>query len=237
MNEKPRTSTTTLRTRRELLRRRRRERQFLVYGAILFAMGAVAFSAYSIYTGKVEGPFAEPFITKAGDFSSEITLPCPPKDSLPLPASEVMVRVRNSTDRSGLAGTALADLVGRGFQRGGANNFDEFEFEGTARIVFGVDGVQEGYTVARHFTDPVLVLDSREGAGVDVILGTKYESLVPLYNSNLDPTLQLTESAECLPANLIEPILAPSSYPKPSPAPSVTPTESLPPEDGDPGVD
>lgn len=237
MKDKPRSSTTTLRTRRELLRRRRRERQFLVYGAIVFAMAAVAFSAYSIFTGKVEGPFAEPFITNAGDFSSEITLPCPPKDSLPLPESDVMVRVRNSTEKPGLAGTALADLVGRGFQSGGANNFEEFEFEGTARIIFGVDGVQEGYTVARHFTDPVLVLDSRNGPGVDVILGIKYESLVPLYSPNLDPNLQLTEPAECLPASLIEPILAPSRYPEPSPVPSVTVTEGPPPEDDEPALD
>lgn len=208
-----------------------------MYGTVIFAMGAVAFSAYNIYTGKMEGPFAAPFITNAGDFSSDITLPCPPKDSLPLPESSVMVRVRNSTERAGLAGTALSDLIGRGFQSGGANNFDEFEFEGTARIVFGVDGVQEGYTVARHFTDPVLALDSREGAGVDVILGVEYESLVPLYDPNLDPNLQLTEPAECLLATLIDPILAPSKYPIPSPVPSVTPTESPTPQDNDPGVD
>ncbi|MBN2177387.1 MAG: LytR C-terminal domain-containing protein [Demequinaceae bacterium] len=226
MTDKQRPSTTTLRTRRELLRRRRRERQFLVYGTLVCAMGAAAFSAYNIYTGKVEGPFARPYITNAGGFSSEITLPCPPSDSYPLPESEVLVRVRNSTDKQGLASTALTDLVGRGFQSGGANNFEEFVFDGTARIVFGVNGVQEGYTVARHFEDPVLVLDSRNGAGVDVILGTQYDRLVPLYSTDLDPTLILTAPAECLPASLISPILAPSRYPVPSAAPTVEVTVS-----------
>lgn len=236
MNEKPRASTTTLRTRRELRRRRRRERQFLVYGVIIFAMGTIAFLSYQIYTGRIEGPFAAPFITAADDLSSDIMLPCAPPDSYPLKEAEVMVRVRNSTDKQGLAATALADLVGRGFQSGGANNFDEFPFEGTARIVFGIDGVQEGYTVARHFIDPVLVLDSRKGAGVDIILGKEYQALVPLNSPDLDPTLQLTATADCWPASLIDPILAPSRYPVPSPAPSVTVSPTTSPID-EPGQD
>jgi hypothetical protein len=222
-----------MKTRRELHRRRRRERQYLVFGALTFALGAIAYLAYNIFTGTIEGPFAAPYITVAGNFSSDITLPCPPSDTKPAPAGEVLIRVRNSTDRQGLASTTLSDLVGRGFLNGGANNFSGYEYDGTAQIIFGVDGVREGYTVARHFEDPELILDSRDGAGVDIILGSKFDILVPIYSADLDPELILTATAECLPAALITPVLAPRTYPQPSPGPTVEPSEEPPVYDED----
>jgi hypothetical protein len=225
-----------MKTRRELLRRRRRERQFIVFGALIFALGAVAYMAYSIYTGKIEGPFAAPFVTNAGNFSSDITLPCPPTNETPAPASEVLVRVRNSTERTGLAATTLSDLIGRGFLDGGADNFRAYEYEGTVQVIFGIDGVREGYTVARNFEDPELILDSREGAGVDVIMGTKFDKLVPIYSPDLDPELVLTATGECLPAALITPVLAPRNYPKPSPAPTVEPSNEPSSVSGDDGI-
>lgn len=198
-----------------------------MFGALVFALGAVGYSAYSIFTGKTEGPFAQPYVTNAGDFSSDVTLPCPPSDTKPAPAGEVLVRVRNSTQKQGLASTTMSDLVGRGFQDGGVDNFRQYEYQGTAQVIFGVDGVREGYTVARHFDNPELVLDSREGAGVDVILGLEFESgsLVPVYSPELDPELVLTAKAECMPAILITPVLAPRYYPNPSPTAAVEPSE------------
>ncbi len=228
MNDKQRASTTTLRTRRQILRRRRRERQFLVFGVLIFALGAVAFVSYNVYSGKTEGPFGKPFVSNAADFLSDVTTPCPPPGAVPLDSGEVTVRVLNSTDRQGLAATTLEDLVGRGFLSGGTANFTRFAYEGTARIAFGKEGVRQGYTVARHFDHPELVLDSRRGSAVDVVLGLTFDKLIPLYSPELAPDLQLTQTSQCLPAELVQPEPAPARYPvvevSPSPTPSPTST-------------
>lgn len=228
MTDKPRDSTTTLRTRRQILRRRRRERQFVIFGALVFALGALAFTAYGIYSGRITDVLTAPLTTPAHDFESEITLPCPPHDSTPLPEGEVLVRVLNSTKRSGLAATALADLVGRGFQSGGTGNFKKFEFPGTVRISFGPEGVLEGYTVARMFENPEIHLDAREGHSVDVVLGLDYDGLIPLGSPELDPKLIMTATSSCLGVDLIEPEPAPVNYPHdPEVSASATPTSTL----------
>jgi hypothetical protein len=236
VKDKPKASTTTLRTRREVLRRRRRERQILVFGVLICTLGALVFLSYNVYVGNTEGPFTRPFTTVAVDFQSDITLPCPPSGSEPLPASEVTVRVLNSTSRSRLASTTLNDLIGRGFLDGGSGNFKRFEFEGSARISFGRDGVQQGYTVALNFENPVLLLDSRRGTSVDVILGDEFDKLVPLYDPQLAPGIPLTAAAQCQPADLIDPEPAPLNYPlagvSPDPTASPSPSVSVSPPSG-----
>jgi hypothetical protein len=228
VKDKQKASTTTLRTRREILRRRRRERQLFVFGTLICVLGVVVYFFYSVYTGKAEGPFSRPFITAAAAYESDVTLPCPPSGAFPLSPSEVTVRVLNSTKRSGLASTTRDDLVGRGYLDGGTANFNRFQFEGTARISFGPDGVQQGYTVALNFEDPTLVLDSRRGTSVDVVLGTLFDKLVPLYSPQLSTEIPLTASAQCQPADLIEPEPAPFNYPVVgvSPNPTATPSPS-----------
>jgi hypothetical protein len=144
-------------------------------------------------------------------------------------AGEVTVRMLNSTDRQGLAATTLEDLVGRGFISGGTANFTRFKYEGTVRISFGIDGVHQGYTVARHFETPELILDSRDGTGVDVVLGDTFDKLIPLYSPELAADLQLTQATQCLPAIQIYPEPAPARYPlvgvSPSPSPSTSVSE------------
>jgi len=228
VSDKQRPSTTTLRTRREILRKRRRERQIFVFSVLIFTMGVLAFMSYNIYSGKTEGPFAEPFVSNAAGFTSDVTTPCPPPGALPLDAGDVTVRVLNSTDQQGLAARTLEDLVGRGFLPGGAANFTRFEYEGTARIAFGIDGVQQGYTIARHFDHPELVLDSREGTAVDVVLGIEFDKLIPLSSPELAPDIILTQIAQCLPAININPEPAPAKYPIVGVSPSPSPSGSAP---------
>jgi hypothetical protein len=229
--DKPTSSTSKFKTRREILRRHRRERQVLFFGVLAVVLGTVAFGAYSVYTGTLESPFSAAFVTKQGDFQSDVTLPCPPSDSLPMNSGEVVVRVFNGTERSGLAGTVLTDLEGRGYYGAGASNWTR-TYAGVARIAFGVEGVQQGYTVARNFSDYELILDSRKGPTVDIVLGELYEGeLVPLLDPTLDSELPLSARAECLNPRLIEPEPAPRSIPEdpfaspsPSSSPSTTPS-------------
>ena len=173
------------------------------------------------------GPFSAPLVTKAADFKSTVTLPCPPSDSVPMDTGDVLVRVFNGTSRSGLAGTVLTDLEGRGYFGAGASNWSR-TYDKTARIMFGVDGVVQGYTVARNFVNPELILDSRPGVTVDVVVGSDYGGeLVPLSDPSLDPKLPLSAPAQCENPRLIDPEPAPRILPhdprvsaKPSASPS-----------------
>jgi hypothetical protein len=225
--DKPTSSTSKFKTRREILRRHRRERQVLFFGIVTIALGAVGYGAYSIYTGTMAGPFSAPFVTKAADFKSTITLPCPPSDSVPMDTGDVLVRVFNGTDRAGLAGAVLTDLEGRGYYGAGAGNWSR-TYEREARISFGIDGIVEGYTVARNFVNPELILDTRKGVSVDVVIGAEYSGeLVPLTDPRLDPKAPLEAPGPCEKARLIEPEPAPRNLPvdprvsaSPSPSPS-----------------
>jgi hypothetical protein len=225
--DKPTSSTSKFKTRREILRRHRRERQVLFFGVLTIALGAVGFGAYSIYTGTMAGPFSAPFVTKAADFKSTITLPCPPADAVPMDTGDVLVRVFNGTDRAGLAGTVLTDLTGRGYYGGGAGNWGR-TYAGTARISFGVDGIREGYTVARNFVNPEFILDTRPGVTVDVVVGADYKNkLVPLTDLSLDAKLPLEAPGPCEKARLIEPEPAPRNLPvdpRVSASPSASPS-------------
>lgn len=198
----------------------------MFFGALSIALGTVAFAAYSIYNGTIEGPFSQPFITGQLDFASDVRVPCPPPDTLPLPAGQVVVRTMNGTDISGLAGKVLEDLSGRGYYTDSAINWSR-TYEGTARIMVGPEGIAQGYTVARNFKDYEIVLDDRTGPTVDVVLGTAYDDLRVFTDPLLASDLELSTDARCLPAEFINPEPAPRTLPKdPFAVPSVSPSAS-----------
>jgi len=201
----------------------------LVFGILLIALAAISFIAMGIYKGTIEGPFNAAFVTPQSEFTSDITLPCPP-DSLPMQPDEVAVRVLNGTDIQGLAGNTLTDLVGRGFVGLGATNWSR-DYAGTARIMFSEEGLHKAYTVALHFPEAELVLDDRKNATVDVVLGKAFTNLVSPLDPRLDPDNPLAAEGACLPVSQIEPEPAPRIYPvdplaspTPEPTPSVSPS-------------
>ncbi len=211
-------------------RRHRRERQIIVFGLLLIAVAFTGVFAAGIYRGDVDGPFAEAFVTPAGAFDGDVELVCPPPDSLPLPTNQVAIRVLNGTTASGLASGAMSSLESRGFINVATANWTR-TYGDTARIVFGADGVQHAYTVARHFADAELVLDTREGTLVDVVLGDAFAddpNLTELLAPELAEDLPLSANAECLPVALINPEPAPRDLPRSplDPEPSASPSAS-----------
>jgi hypothetical protein len=229
-----------MRTRRDVVRRHRRERQFLVFGltvGVLVALSAIALAAYQ---GRITSPLEEAFKTPVAGFSTTVTVPCPPVDTatgvnkLPLLPAQVSVRVRNGTTTAGLARDALAVLTGRGYVATipGAINWDNRTYADSVRIQFGKDGLQQAYTVGRNFPTVDYVLDNRKGAVVDIILGATFEvkNMRPQYAPELDSKIPLVAPLQCLPwdriatqpAPHIIPVdpLAPSATPKPTPSPS-----------------
>lgn len=214
-------------SRRQTVRRRRRERQVLVFGVLLIAIAAIVFIALGVYKGTVRGPFTVGFVTPSAEFTSSITLACPPSGSMPLQPDEVAVRVLNGTTKPGLAGNTLEDLEGRGFVGLGATNWTR-DYDGTARVMFGESGVQKAYTVALQFPASELVLDTRQNATVDVVLGSEFTKLVGPLDAQLNPDTPLTANAPCLPVTEVEAEPAPRIYPKDplAPEPSTSPSPS-----------
>ena len=218
-----------LRTRRDVVRRHRRERQFLVFGllvGVLIALGAIGLAAYQ---GRIDSPIDAAFQTPEPDFSTDVTVPCPYSDaerSMPLPPAEVLVRVRNGTDKTGLARDTLEVLTGRGYRGAGATNWDNRTYSDSIRIQFGEDGLRQAYTVARNFPTVEYVLDNREGAVVDIILGATFEvkQMRPPYAPELDATTALVAPLRCLPLDRVTPQPAPHIIPADPLAPVATPT-------------
>ena len=214
-------------SRRRVVRRHRRERQVLVFGVIVIAIAAIVFIAMGVYKGTIQGPFNVAFVTPQAEFTSDITLVCPPSGTYPLDPAEVAVRVMNGTEEPGIAKTTLNDLEGRGFVPLGASNWNR-EYGGTARIMFGETGVQKAYTVALQFTTAELVLDDRKNATVDVVLGAEFVQIVDPLDSQLDPEQPLAANSQCLPVTQVEPEPAPRIYPEDplAPEPTTSPSPS-----------
>ncbi len=227
-----------LRTRRDVVRRHRRERQFLVFGLLVGVLVAISAIALAAYQGRIDPPVNAAFQTPNPEFETTVTVPCPPADiggaeNMPLAPEQVAVRVRNGSDKTGLARDTLAVLSGRGYvaTTPGATNWDNRTYADSIRIQFGVEGLRQAYTVARNFPTVEYVLDTREGAVVDVILGATFDvkQMRPPYAPELDATVPLVAPTLCLPvgrtpkqpAPHIIPVdpLAPVASPSPSPSP------------------
>lgn len=234
-----------LRTRREVVRRHRRERQFLVFGLLIGLLATVSVIAYAIYQGRIDPPIDYAFVTPPPDFESTVTWPCAPleegndaddpeavHENMPMSPSEVTVRVLNGTkgtdnEQPGLAGSTLEVLTGRGYVGVGATNWSR-TYKDSVRIQFGDEGLRQAYTVAANFPTYVMVLDNRKGAVVDIILGESFatKDIRPQYAPELDPTVELTAPVPCLPIDLVPPEPAPRIIPVDPLAPIVTPSPS-----------
>jgi len=223
-----------MRTRRDVVRRHRRERQFLVFGLLIGVLIAIFAIGLAVYQNRIDPPIDRAIVTPPPDFESDITTPCPPADvgggeDLPMLPSEVSVRVRNSTEKTGLARDTLEVLTGRGFEQAGSpTNWDNRSYAKSVRIQFGVDGLRQAYTVGTNFPLVEYVLDNREGAVVDVILGTTFEisQIRPQYAPELDPTTPFVTPVQCLPLTLTPQQPAPHIIPVDPLAPVTTPTPS-----------
>ncbi len=211
-----------------------------MFGLLVGLLATLTVISYAIYQGRLDPPIDYAFVTPPPDFESTVTWPCPPvnkggDENLPLEPGQVTVRVLNgtSTGVQGLAGNTLEVLTGRGYVGVGATNWNR-SYKESVRIQFGEDGLRQAYTVAANFPDYVMILDNREGAVVDIVLGDLFETkdIRPQYAPELDATSELTAPVRCLPLNLVPMEPAPRIIPvdplapieTPTPSPSVTPT-------------
>ncbi len=174
---------------RALRRRHQQERQAVVFGSLVAALAVLGLGAVAVYTGAIRAPFLDRgFVTPSSDVTAS-TLPpppCPPDGAVPLAYDQVTVSVYNGSDRSGLAGTTADVFASRGFAIGTTANYPT-AIDLPVEVLFGQSGVAAAYTVAAQLIGPRLVLDTREDATVDVVVGASFAGMVPADEVTLDP--------------------------------------------------
>lgn len=219
--------TGNLTTKREVVKRRRRDRQLVVFGFLLVALGFFAFVAYSVYQGRIDSPLHYGFVTPSAEITKDIRLACPPTGdgAMPMPADEISFRTLNATGETGLARTFMTDLQGRGFVGVQATNWNR-KYDGVVRITFGKEGLRQAYTLSNQFEEFELVYDNRDSAIVDLILGdgAVNAELRPAWAPELSLDLELTAPGPCLPIGVLRPEPGPARLPA-DPLVSPTPTD------------
>lgn len=224
---------------RALRRRRKHERQAVVFGSLIAGLAIAGLGATAVYTGAMEASFLDrEFTTPEPDPESIVAAPpCLPAETLPVDPATTQIRVLNGTTRAGLAGNTQVDLQTRGFAVIEVGNYQPVGVTGTARIRFGEAGIATAYTLAAHVPNAQLILDLREDATVDLILGTEWERLVPVEEITLDPAAPLPDPLACIP--LSEALT--TAGPGPTTAPPDAGTEGEggeePAPEGDPGIE
>ena len=185
------------------------ERQAVIFGILLACLALAGLGAAAIFTGSLNLPiFARDFEAVATPTATQDPYPCPPAGALPVAANQITVKVFNATTRVGLAGATGAGLTERGFVVASAENATA-TYDGTARIIFGVSGVAQAYTLASHIDGAVLVLDPRADASLDLALGGEFAELKPIDTVVLDPAVPLVAPAGCTPFDQVVAPVAP----------------------------
>lgn len=184
---------------REEYRRARTRSQTVVFGSALIGLAVIFMLGFLGVSGALPIPFG-------GEFSKKLVLaeagdiPCPTQGARASSPDGVQLRVLNTTSIPGLAGSVAATLEELGYTILATDN--SAPYHGIARIEAGPYGVDAAYSLARYFQGDVrVVLSSDEGTTLTVLLGTKFDGLVPAdeQQSLLTSTGALIPPQGCLP--------------------------------------
>lgn len=179
-------------------RRHLQQRQTVIFGTLVAALLLVALLGGAVWSGVIPSPVSVP-INSGGPAptADAIVPPCPPADALPVPYAEISANVLNGTQEQNLAGRTAATLQTYGVQIGQQANGTPYG--GVAQLTVGPLGVASAYTLAAVFSEAQIVLDAREDATVDLLLGDAYEGLIPLEEVALDPAVPIVPPEGCRP--------------------------------------
>ncbi|BDR53876.1 hypothetical protein KIM372_17830 [Bombiscardovia nodaiensis] len=109
-----------------------------------------------------------------------VAVPCPPPAGNTVFAPDkVRVRVLNGTNKTGLGSAVMEALRNRSFNMQGTGDFPTKTELARTEIRFGANGISQAYTVAGHFNDAVLRMDTRGDDLVDVVVGATFNDLIP----------------------------------------------------------
>jgi len=183
---------------RKLRRRRKRERQAVIFGAVLAALAAVGLGAAAVWSGAMESPVTRPWTVVEESSPVAFAPPCVEPGTTPVTYKKIKVAVYNGTTRAGLA-SSVGDLLGqRGFTITETANYPE-RLRSVARISFGEKGLARAYTLLAHVPGAELYFDGRDSSRIDLALGTRYKALAPLEDVTLDKDTPLEPVPGCVP--------------------------------------
>ncbi|MDO8121953.1 LytR C-terminal domain-containing protein [Isoptericola sp. b490] len=208
---------------RALRRRHQHERQAVVFGSLIAGLAVAALGAVAVYTDSIQPGFLDrSFVTPSAAPNGPVLPPppCPPQGALPAAYGSVTVSVYNASSRNGLAGTTADVLAGRGFAIGTVADYPGSAPAVPVEVLFGETGIANAYTVAAQLIKPRLVLDTRQDASVDLVVGVDFAGMVPTDQVALDPTTPLVGVAGCVTLD--------DALPDAVPGPTQSPTGSSP---------
>lgn len=191
-------------------RRREHERQAVVFGLLVALLALTGLGALALYTGAVDSPFDQPIHTPGSEEAETGPVPClpavegQPDGALPVAYSEVQVRVINASTTTGLARAHADVLRDRGFTIALTGDLDHLLPRTELR--FGRAGIVAAYTLAGHFPELRMVLDDREDAVVDLLVGEEYERPLPEEEVTLLADQPLQNLSDCVPADEVTPV-------------------------------
>lgn len=185
---------------RQLRRRRKHERQAVIFGSLVAGLAICGLGAAAVYTDALTLPFLERELTQPPQEAvvEAAPVPCPAEGTLPVPFNTIEVNVLNGSGRAGLAGATSTALTGRGFLVLTTANYPA-HIDSNVQINFGEAGIPAAYTLAANVHDAVMVLDLREDATVDLVLGESFDMLIEPSVVALDPAVPLEGLPGCVP--------------------------------------
>ncbi|MDR2374676.1 MAG: LytR C-terminal domain-containing protein [Bifidobacteriaceae bacterium] len=215
----------------ESRRQHLRWRQTAVYSLLGGALVVVMATAIGMWTGRLAPIMDEDFKHKPSETPWAELTPCPVGAGATYPAaSAITLRVLNGTVKQGLAGDTATALAAQGFPAPTTGN--TVPYDGVAKIVAGIAGVNHAYTVAQFFPEGVVItMDRREDTTVDAVLGNKFEGLLAAEVVDFDPAAVIEPARSCLAPESIVGHLP--SLPE-TPQPSASDDAAVP--SGDPAV-
>ncbi|RPF19686.1 LytR C-terminal domain-containing protein [Myceligenerans xiligouense] len=191
-------------------RRRQHERQAVVFGVIIAFLAVAGIFALAMYTGSLVGPFQREFTVVGVSQQEEVPAPCLPEvegqpdGALPLPYADVEVNSLNASDNQGVAKAFEDVLVSRGFTVLELGTMPEGGRLEVSELRFGTKGIVHAYTLAAQFPSIRMVMDDRNGARVDLLIGDEYDTPVDI--EDVPPVDEPLENVDgCVPADEITP--------------------------------
>lgn len=162
---------------RQEYRAARTRSQTVVFGSAIIGMIAVFALGFLGITGVLQVPFGDEF-SKKETFAEAGDIPCPTPGARAVPPSGTGLRILNTTSTPGLAGSVAGAFEELGYTILITDN--SAPFHGVASIEAGPNGVNGAYSLARYFNGEVrIVLSEEEDTTLTVLLGSKYDGLVP----------------------------------------------------------
>lgn len=151
--------------------RRRRRRAALVLTALVTVLAAVGLYALAYFQGWLPGDDGS--TSDSDQVTATSAAPA-------LQPEEVTVNVYNASGAVGIAGRTSEALASHGFEIDAVDNAPQgTETPQVAEIQHGPDGAEAAKLLSTLVPDAVLVEDTREGAEVDLFIGTDFVEVEP----------------------------------------------------------